>query len=236
MIRPASNPEAASNKMARWRQWRIVLLLVGMPLVSAADFPRDCNPTPITDADVLNFHTVNAELYRGARPQCSAYAKLARLGIKTIVDLEGNTKDTIEDCILQPNQFRYISFRIGPGESALTGVSIEKLQRLFQILHDAPKPIFISCRYGKDRTGAIVAVYRMKQGELSFEQANREALYYKLSRRFIGLRKTLLRYRDPALLNSLPAPGIPQPSGSSCVPATILTDEPRKPGLSSELR
>jgi tyrosine-protein phosphatase SIW14 len=222
--------------MGPWRQWRIVLLLVGMPLVSAADFPRDCNPTSISDADILNFHEVDAEVYRGARPHCSAYAKLARLGIKTILDLEGNTNETIEGCGLKPNQFRYISFRIGPAEPALAGVSIEKLHRLFQILQDAPKPIFISCRYGKDRTGTIVAIYRMKQGELSFEQAKREALYYNLSRRFIGLRRTLLRYRDPALLNSLPAPGPPQRSGSSCAPATILTDEPKKLRLSSRLR
>src|SRR5713226_1736208 len=50
-------------------------------------FPQDCNPTDITDKDICNFHKVDADLYRGARPRCSGYVKLANMGIQTIVSL-----------------------------------------------------------------------------------------------------------------------------------------------------
>jgi len=53
-------------------------------------FPHDCDPTRIRDNDIPNFHRVDRDLYRGARPayRKDVYLKLVDLGIKTIINLE----------------------------------------------------------------------------------------------------------------------------------------------------
>src|SRR5580698_7627221 len=53
-------------------------------------FPHDCNSAKITDNDIINFHQVDHDLYRGARPayRKDVYLKLSDLGVRTIVNLE----------------------------------------------------------------------------------------------------------------------------------------------------
>jgi tyrosine-protein phosphatase SIW14 len=195
-----------------------VLLLVACPALGQGpcrlDFPHDSNPTPIVDEDICNFHQVDADLYRGGRPRPSAYAKLAKLGIRTIVNLEEpeyaeREKSVLDElnATLKPEQrIEFISFPIDQIEIAATGVPHERLQDLFQQIKKAQKPIFIHCYHGKDRTGAIVALYRMLRQEKSYEEATDEAFHYRLSRRDVGMQNTIDRYKNPKKLKSLPRP------------------------------
>lgn len=192
----------------------LVFSLLSFSLLSEArcfyKFPRDCNPTPITDQDICNFHKVDNDLYRGSAPRCSGYAKLAQIGVRTVVNLQGGSEASIEHCGKgRPHlHFHFISFDINPFQTALTGVSDKKMRRLFAEIQRAPKPIFINCTLGKDRTGAVVAIYRMKQGEMSFDGAWQEALHYRFGSHFIGLRRTIDRYKNPQALRLLPAPDL----------------------------
>lgn len=195
-----------------------VLLLVALPAPGqgpcSLDFPHDSNPTPIIDEDICNFHQVDADLYRGGRPRPRAYAKLVELGIRTIVNLEESEyaereKAVIEELNgdLKPEQrINFISFPIDLREIATTGVPHERLQDLFQQIKKAQKPIFIHCYHGKDRAGAIVALYRMRRQEKSYEEATDEAFHYRLSRHEVGMQNTIDRYKNPKKLKSLPRP------------------------------
>jgi protein tyrosine phosphatase (PTP) superfamily phosphohydrolase (DUF442 family) len=171
-------------------------------------FHHTCNPTTISERDIQNFHRVDSDLYRGAPPKCSGYIKLARLGVKTIINLQGGGRGALERCQRKKGlRLRFISFDIPLLETTVTGISDQSLRRLFAMMQRAPKPMFITCRYGEDRTGVIVALYRMKRGEMSFSQAEREALYYGMERYLLpGLKETLDRYKNPQELRSLPAP------------------------------
>jgi len=175
-------------------------------------FPQDCNPTSISDQDICDFHQVDSNLYRGSHPKCSGYVKLAALGVRTVINLEGGASGELHDCERKMHEaefgFRFISFHINSLETALTGVSDQKMSLLFTLMQQAPKPIFISCRLGKDRTGVVVALYRIKRHEMSFSQAQREAHYYRYTSRLIGLERTLHRYRDSRALATLPTPVI----------------------------
>jgi protein tyrosine/serine phosphatase len=178
------------------------------------DFPHDSNPTPITDEDICNFHQVDADLYRGARPRPSAYARLVLLGIRTIINLEEpeyaeREKSVLDElnATLKPEQrINFISFPIDLRAIATTGVPHERLQDLFQQIKKAQKPIFLHCYHGKDRAGAIVALYRMRRQEKSYEEATDEAFHYRLSRRDVGMQNTIGRYKNPKKLKSLPRP------------------------------
>jgi len=184
-------------------------------------FPHDCNPTRIADNDIRNFHQVDRDLYRGARPayRKDVYLKLVGLGIRTIVNLETGEASKEEAEVKQINQelsdrhlpqVKFIHFPISPTlQVILTGLpggGKHGARHLFEELQQAPKPIFLHCNHGKDRTGAIVVLYRMRRHELAFQQAYEEALHYKFNSLDGGLIKTIRRYRDPKALVELPDP------------------------------
>jgi tyrosine-protein phosphatase SIW14 len=195
-----------------------LLLLLALPACAqgpcSIDFPHDANATRIIDADICNFHQVDADLYRGGQPRPSAYPKLAELGIRTIINLEEpkyaeREKAAVEELNrdLKPEaRIDFISFPIDQTEIATDGVPHEQLRDLFQQMQKARKPIFIHCYHGRDRTGAIVALYRMLRREKSYQEATDEAFHYRLGHHDMGMRNTIDRYKNPKKLESLPCP------------------------------
>jgi protein tyrosine/serine phosphatase len=183
----------------------------------AFDFPHDANPTPIRDEDICNFHQVDAQLYRGGPPRPSAFPKLAALGVRTILDLEESSSAAREREALeqfnrqvQPQErITLISFPITQTEIYWSGLSDDQVRKLFGLIQQAPKPLFIHCFYGKDRTGAVVALYRMATGQKTYDEAHEEALHYGYSRYDLGLSMVLRRYKSDKKVSSLLAPEKP---------------------------
>jgi protein tyrosine/serine phosphatase len=178
------------------------------------DFPLDANPTPITGDDICNFHQVDASVYRGGRPRTTAFPKLAGLGIRTIINLEEKEfaederarLDEINRTLPSERQIQFVSFPISPAEMDETGISHGRLRELFEIIRKARRPLFIHCYHGKDRTGAIVALYRQLMGQKSATEAYEEAYHYRFSRSDHGLSRTLDRYNSAKRLRTLPRP------------------------------
>lgn len=200
----------------------------------SSPFPHDCNPTGVADQDIVNFHQVDADLYRGGRPayRDKVYLDLAALGVRTVVNLETTEARAEEAEINHVNQIlseshlpqvKFVHFPITPiPQVSLTGIADEGengIRHLFEELQQAPKPLFLHCAHGKDRTGAVIALYRMRRGELSFDQAYQETLHYRFDESLDGgLIKTIKRYQDPKRLADLPDP---DPSPASPVSVCI---------------
>lgn len=202
-----------------------------------AGFPKDCNQASVAsqkpidaNSEINNFHRVDNDLYRGARPvlASNAYQNLTALGIKTIINLEGGKAADRESAeIAAANglpgalQIQFKSFPI----TAFTHTVLFALPKtgdhsaiaLFQMIHDSQKPVFIHCTHGKDRTGAAVMLYRMSRGEETSVEALQEARHYKFSWWNFGLKRTVNRYRDPNRLSSLPNPATGAPE-NACRP------------------
>lgn len=103
---------------------------------------------------VRNFGVISAQVWRGERPTPQGYAYLKAMGVRTIINLE------------QCNDYL-------PDSLALNHVSIPtssfhcdqvNVEALLQAIQNNPKPIFIHCREGRDRTGMAIAAYRLDQG------------------------------------------------------------------------
>ena len=195
-----------------------LLIGVATPVMAedfcAYDFPLDSNPTPMTSEDVCNFHQVDAQLYRGGRPRSSAYPKLVGIGVRTIINLEEPefameekaAIDQLNSGLPSDRQIQFVSFPITPAEIDEEGVSDGRLRELFGEIQASGKPIFLHCYHGKDRTGMVVALYRLLLNQKSATDAYDEAYHYQFSRKDHGLSRTLDRYKSAKRLRTLPRP------------------------------
>jgi tyrosine-protein phosphatase SIW14 len=137
-----------------------------LSLVIAAQENRSYRELP-------NFHKVNETLYRGAQPHRGGLKKLSELGIKTVINLRGESEDTQkEQAEAEASGMRYFNIPM----PALGRPTDEQVERALAVI-DAREnwPVFVHCQRGADRTGVIVAVYRILRDQWTAEQAIDEA-------------------------------------------------------------
>jgi tyrosine-protein phosphatase SIW14 len=156
-----------------WLQLVVVLLLAVVNPADAA--PRGVPPSE----GIVNFGKVNDKLYRGAQPDADGIRNLARLGIKTIINLRTTN-----------NVWKAEAAEAGACGIIYTNVPLKGLGRptdaqvtnLLALMETLPAPVFIHCQHGCDRTGTIIACYRIRHDQWSSELALQEARKYGLSR------------------------------------------------------
>lgn len=146
--------------------------MAALSLVIAAQEDRSYEKLP-------NFHRVNENLYRGAQPQRGGLKKLSEIGIKTIINLRGASDDTRgEQAEAEALGMRYFNIPM----SGLGRPTDEQVERALAVI-DAREnwPVFVHCQRGADRTGVIIAVYRILREQWTAEQAIAEAKRFGMS-------------------------------------------------------
>jgi tyrosine-protein phosphatase SIW14 len=140
---------------------------------------------------VPNFHQVDEHIYRGAQPHAVGFVSLAKIGIKTVIDLRGENS---EESVVQHAGMRYVrlpwSGFNAPAESQITAV--------LSLLSDSSQwPVFIHCRRGADRTGTAIACYRIAHDHWSNLQALAEAKTFGMSSMEVAMQHFILRFTAP---------------------------------------
>jgi protein tyrosine/serine phosphatase len=145
---------------------------------------------------VGNFHQVDPRLYRGAQPSDEGFTSLAKLGIKTIVDLlPGDAHSQREKSLAEKLGMRYFNVPM----NGLTAPSSEQISKALSILQSSSDgPIFIHCRRGKDRTGTVVACYRILHDHWESRKALDEARSLGMSRLERGMQRYILQFESTA--------------------------------------
>jgi tyrosine-protein phosphatase SIW14 len=141
-----------------------LLLAIAMPVAALAASQPDGVP---------NFQKVDDHVYRGAQPTSEGFKNLATLGIKTIVDLrEPGDRSRAEEKIVRAAGMQYVSVPMYGMETP----SNEKVVKVLALLEDTgTAPVFVHCKRGADRTGAVIACYRMEHDRWKNDQALTEA-------------------------------------------------------------
>ncbi len=119
---------------------------------------------PLTYPGLPNLHKVSDDLYRGAQPAAEGMKQLQALGIRTIINLRSSDTD------------RDIWDEAGPTQEHIPMVAWhahdDDVVRFLQIVTDESRlPAFVHCRRGADRTGLMIAVYRIAVQGWDKEQA-----------------------------------------------------------------
>jgi uncharacterized protein (TIGR01244 family) len=126
--------------------------------------------------EIPQFHKVNENLYRGGQPTEEGFKKIKSLGIKTVISLRGENEELHQEKVLI-NALGMNFFHI-PLSVYRRPTDTEVLQFLEIILTKENQPVFIHCESGRDRTGALIALYRVVVDGWSIKTAYTEAKKY----------------------------------------------------------
>jgi len=119
---------------------------------------------------------VSDVLFRGAQPSERGLAELRKLGVTTVVDLRGN-RGTVaaERRQVESLGMRFIDIPVA-GWSAPTHAQVAQFLKLFK--DDPQQKVFVHCYLGEDRSGVMVAAYRIAQQNWTADQAVAEMLSF----------------------------------------------------------
>jgi protein tyrosine phosphatase (PTP) superfamily phosphohydrolase (DUF442 family) len=142
---------------------------------------------------------VAPSLYRGAQPNAEGIAWLKAKGIKTVLNLRHYHGDS-EKRAVEAAGLRYERIALTSRDAPRP----EQVARFLEIVRDpALRPLYVHCEHGVDRTGAMMAIYRMEDEGWSNPEAFAEMEYFEAHKIFQDLRNYVHAYRPqprPALL------------------------------------
>jgi protein tyrosine/serine phosphatase len=149
---------------------------------------------------VPNAGQVTANLYRGGQPTTTGFEALANMGINIVVDQRGSREGESER--VAKLGMRYVSI---PWHCPFP--KDETFARFLILLRQNPgKKVFVHCRLGDDRTGMMVAAYRMAEQNWTAAEAKKEMEAFGFSMPHHLICPSLSSYEEtfPQRLNSDP--------------------------------
>jgi len=124
-------------------------------------------------AGIPNFHQVSSQLLRGAQPTTEGFQNLAKLGVKTVIDLRAADElAAAEKKVVELAGMRFVNIPMR-GMHTPTPEQISQVLALFN--DGSAGPVFVHCKRGADRTGTVVACYRISHDRWDNERALLEA-------------------------------------------------------------
>jgi uncharacterized protein (TIGR01244 family) len=141
---------------------------------------------------IPNFHQVNDHVYRGGQPAAEAWPGLARLGVKTVIDLrrEDEHSTAAEAQAVSAAGMKYVNVPM----KGVVAPTNEQIVTLLQLLNSG-EPIFVHCKRGSDRTGAVIACYRISHDQWDHKRALGEAKSFGMAWSQLGLKHYVTGFR-----------------------------------------
>lgn len=140
-----------------------------------------------------NVGRVTPGIYRGAQPQPDGYATLKKLGIRTVIDLRTSESEKAQ---VEAAGMQAIAV---PIEMTRDGLR-EKVDRVVALMADpANQPVYVHCRHGQDRTGIVVAAYRLTVDGWGLKDAEAEMQSFGFNDVWVNFKKFIRAYRPQQL-------------------------------------
>jgi len=161
----------------------VVLAFVSIPAWAA-------DPTA---PGVPNFYQVNDHVYRGAQPTDEGWKSLATLGVKTVIDLrlQDEHPTQVEKQAVEAAGMRYINIPM----HGMAAPSNEQISKILGLLDSTKEgPVFVHCRRGADRTGTVIACYRVAHDHWQNKKALAEAKSAGMSWIEIAMKRYVQSY------------------------------------------
>ena len=174
------------------------LILIGL---ASATLQGCANlPSGRAVAALPHFVQVDEGLYRGGQPSEEGMRELTRMGIKTVVSLRHSHAERLEERRLAEQLgLRWVSlpmrFWKRPTDT--------QVRNFLAIASDpASRPVFMHCHQGQNRTGMMVAVYRIVHDGWPPQRAYDEARRLGLASWNIAGRRLILEEAEQKFVRS----------------------------------
>lgn len=136
--------------------------------------------TKLDQTKLHNGHKLTDQVYSGAQPEDeAAFAELQRLGVKTIISVDGAAPDA---ATARKYGIRYVHLPMGydtvPKD---TGLAIAKA------MTELPGPYYVHCHHGRHRSAAAVAVACVTVGSLDPSRAEEVLKTFGTGANYTGL-------------------------------------------------
>jgi protein tyrosine/serine phosphatase len=157
----------------------LVISVLAFALVA---MPAPAHHSSVTGVTIDNFGKINDSYYRGSQPSQEEFAQLKRLGIKTVIDLREDYKKN-EEASVRDLGMTYVRIPLRTRVAAT-----EEQWKLFLGLVNDPTnlPVYVHCKGGRHRTGAMTAIYRITHDGWTADQAYQEMKDYDFENGFFG--------------------------------------------------
>jgi protein tyrosine/serine phosphatase len=159
------------------------LLLVAIAaMLALAGVAASVTQTQVAADQIENFGKVNEHYYRGSQPTAEGFAKLKQLGIKTVIDLRQDSVTGAPE-LARSAGMQYFNIPLKASRPATP----EQTDYFLKLVND-PKnwPVYVHCKGGRHRTGALTAIYRITHDGWTADQAYKEMKQYEFEHGFFG--------------------------------------------------
>jgi len=166
------------KKRGRHLAWLLLPLAV-LPLVWSQE--------EATISGLPRFARVAEGLYRSGQPNEDGFRHLARLGVKTVLDLRGpGERAARERALVESLGMRYVNIPL----SGWRRPRDADVRRILMLLADPDaRPVLVHCRRGSERTGVVIALYRILYEGWDPERAYREMRAFGFRWYLQGMRR-----------------------------------------------
>ncbi len=175
---------------------RLLLFALALPALA---LPALAGSSP---QRIKNFYQVDQNVYRGAQPTGDGFRYLAKMGVKTVIDLrEADRRSKSEETAVTAAGMKYISVPM-TGLAAPSEAQINQILGILEGDHRGDSgAVFVHCKRGADRTGVVIASYRIDHDGWDNAQALQEAKARGMAR-FQFPRMSYIRAFRPRTLNA----------------------------------
>jgi protein tyrosine/serine phosphatase len=108
---------------------------------------------PLQAAGLPNLFQVSPDIYRSAQPEAAGMRSAEALGIRTVLSLRATNADP------EPAEGTHLRLERVPTDT--WNINDQHVIAALRLINTAPKPILVHCRHGADRTGLVIAMYRL---------------------------------------------------------------------------
>ncbi len=114
------------------------------------------------------------------------------LGVKSVINLR-TTNDVWkeEQTVATAASMAYTNIPL----HRMSAPTDAQVARVLTAISNMPAPVFVHCRLGRDRTGTIIACYRIRQDGGANSMALKEAKVYGISCYQIRMRNYVKRFK-----------------------------------------
>ncbi len=176
-----------------YRKFQLIQLLPVVLLLALATLTAVAQSTDGIPVSLENFGKVNENYYRGSQPDAAGFGELKRIGIKTVIDLRGDSREEAPELARRAG-LQYVNIPLSTKRPATD----EQTAYFLKLVNDpANWPVYVHCKGGRHRTGEMTALYRITKDGWTADQAYQEMKKYDFENSFFyprSLKKYVYAY------------------------------------------